>query len=231
MTKPAPRQSRTDREYILANLPSGTRRVQVINDQGAQQYKRPEDVDVDSDEIVIAKDGTPVVMRGKPGRKPKSPTLQPVTSQIAEVVEAREEHLETNDVILKVRQSADSEDTLDAVLQGLALEAASIEFDRIEAQRHGKETSNISTKRARVLKAMADVIIKRKQTSEGGVIDLESATFETLFGYMLETFKGAMAKGGCRAEQIEQTFTHLVSTLQEDNWKEEARSRMKDKTK
>ena len=40
------RQSKEDREYILANLPGGVRRVQVIEPSGKQTYKRPDDVDV-----------------------------------------------------------------------------------------------------------------------------------------------------------------------------------------
>ena len=38
------RQTKEDREYIPANLPGGVRRVQVIEPNGKQVYKRPDDV-------------------------------------------------------------------------------------------------------------------------------------------------------------------------------------------
>ena len=73
MTAPKPLQTLADREYIIANLPEGTHRVQVITSQGKQQYKRPEDVNIVEDEIVLTNNGSPVVMRGKPGRRSKTP--------------------------------------------------------------------------------------------------------------------------------------------------------------
>ena len=53
MTAPKKKQTKEDRQYILDNLPQGTRRVQVINAQGNQEYKRPEDVDALADHYRI----------------------------------------------------------------------------------------------------------------------------------------------------------------------------------
>jgi|APSaa5957512622_1039677.scaffolds.fasta_scaffold64650_1 hypothetical protein len=224
---PSPRQSREDREYILANLPEGTQRVQVINDQGAQQYKKPDDVNVDKDEIVISKDGTPVVMKGKPGRKPKT-QLNPVTPQIAQVSQARDDHFENDSLLKGVRAEALADSVMDDILKGMAEEAAALEFERMEAERHGQETSNISVKRARVLKSMGDLGIKRKLLLDGGLINLDSPIFETLFLLILETFKESMKDAGVRAEQVEQTFSHLQKSL-DNSWREEAKARMKEK--
>jgi len=222
-----PKQSREDRKYILANLPEGTQRVQVINDQGAQQYKKPEDVDLDLDEIVIAKDGTPVVMKRKPGRKPKT-RLNPVTPQIAQVAQAREDHFENDPILRGVQLESLSESVLDDILKGMAEEAAALEFERLEAERNGQPGENISVKRARVLKAMADLSIKRKQTLDGGLINLDSPVFEVLFLQIVETFKESMAEAGVRSEQVEQTFSHLQQALN-NSWREEAKARMKEK--
>lgn len=224
----APRQTPADRKYILGNLPEGTRRVQVINDQGKTYYKNPDDVDIVKDEIVLSQDGKPIVMRGKPGRKHKT-KLQPITPQIGDVEQARAEHLDNSAFIKSVVKNAASEDVLDAVVVGMAEESVALEFERLEAQRTGDEISNLSVKRARVLKGMADTILKRKVAAQGGHIDLESPQFKILFSLLLETFKEAMVLGGCRTEQIEQTFTRLVKAL-DDRWKEEARTRMKDTT-
>jgi hypothetical protein len=228
MPATAPRQTKEDREYILANLPGGVRRVQVIEPSGKQVYKRPDDVDTTLDQIMLASDGTPICMRGKPGRK-KKPALKPVTPQIAEVEQAREEHLAQDHLRREARADAESDNVLNGILAAMADEAAAIEFERAEAARHGQDTANHSSKRARVLKAMADTWLKRKQQMEGGLVDLDSPAFAALFAFLLETFKEAMAGAGTRHEHIETIFAKLVSQLGDEAWREEAKTRMKDK--
>ena len=228
-TKPA--QTVEDRKYILAHLPDGTKRVQIIDAQGKQRYKHAADVDVVNDEINLSLEGLPVVMRGNPGRRPKN-LLAPVTPQIAEVSQAREDHLEASPLMREIKKNTGADAVMDAVLVGMSEEAAQIEFERIEAHRHGRgeDAANLAAKRARILKALADILIKRKQVGEGGMIDLDAPSFQALFLFQMETFKAAMRKSGCRSEQVEQTFTHLVGSLDLD-WKEEARARMREKTK
>jgi hypothetical protein len=228
MPTPKARQTRADREYIIDNLPDGTKRVQVVTAQGKQQYKRPEDIDLDHDEIMLASDGTPVVMRGKPGRRPKA-QLNPVTPQIDEIVRAKQDHLDSDLLVREVQRDSNGDQVLDQVLFGMALEAASIEFERMEAERHGQDTVNISAKRVRALKSMADTVLKKKQIAAGGMIDLDSPVFRALFTLMLGTFKGAMTQAGARPELVETTFTNLVKALEDPGWKEDARQKMKEK--
>jgi len=225
------RQLKEDREYILANLPGGTRRVQVEEPGGKKTYKKPEDVDVLADEILLNLKGQPIVMRGKPGRKSKNSSLHPISPQVRNIVDAREDHIETNQLIRTVRMDPESDRALDSVIVALAEEAAQIEFERLEAQRKGEDSSNLSTKRARVLKSMADVVLKRKTLTDGGIIDLDSPAFTVLFGHLLETVKEAMRGAGIRSESIEQTFTKLAGSLRDGVWKEEAKAKMKGKTR
>ena len=223
-----PRQTKEDRQYILDNLPEGTQRVQVIDPTGKQVYKRPEDVDVALDEIMLASDGTPIVMRGKPGRKPKS-QLNPITPQIGEITQARGEHIDHDPLRRETEKDAEGDGVLNAVIRAMAEEAAAIEFEREEAARHGQDTSAYSAKRARVLKAMADTWLKRKTNLAGGIIDIDSPAFKALFGLLLETFKDAMVETGVRPEHIETIFSKLVDSLDGHTWRQEAKTRMKDK--
>ena len=225
----APQQSREDREYILANLPSGTRRVQVIGPSGKQEYKRPEDVDVDQDQISVASDGTPIVMKKKPGR-PSKVKLNAPTPQLAELEQARESHVSHDDLLREVQSNTASDDTFDQIVEGMAREAAQIEFERMELQRNGQEYSNVAARRARILKSMAELVLTRQKQQRVGVVDLDSASFKAVFGLMLETFKDAMRESGARSELIETTFTNLVKSL-DDGWNQEARRRMKDAAK
>ena len=222
------RQTKSDREYILQNLPEEAIRIQIVNSQGRQEWKRPEEVDLDLDEIVLNSSGSPVMMRGKPGRKPKA-RLKPLTPQLEELAVARMDHVETDSIVRDARRDPSSDSVLDNVIKAMAEEAATLEFERLESERLGVDLTINSLKRARVLKSMADTLIKRKSVLQGGLIDMDSPVFQALFGAILETFKLAMGHAGCRKEQIEITFSSLVRELESDLWKEEAKRRMRDK--
>jgi len=185
---------------------------------------------VERDEILLNGDGAPIVMRGKPGRKRKN-ELASLSPQIGEVEQARTEHISLDPLRRAARKDADGDGVFHALLSAMAEEAASIEFEKHEAARHGQDTSTHSTKRSRVLKNIADTWLKRKHQIEGGIIDLDSPAFQVLFGYILETFKEAMLDTGTRSEHIETIFVKLVSELGNDSWREEAKARMKDRTR
>ena len=217
-------QTRDDKRRILASLPPETKRVQIIEPSGKQSYKRPEDVDIDTDQIALGADGKPVIMRGRPGRKPKV-HLQPINSNVEEVVEARTEHVEASPLLGAAKDNPEGEAVLNEIIAAMAEEAAAVEFERLEAERHGAPTSNISAKRARILKGMADTYLKRRDKGEGGV-DMDSPAFETVMGFMFETIQEVMKDSGMRKEHIETVFAKLSKVL-DDSWKAEAQARMK----
>lgn len=222
--------TRDQKTHLLQNLPPGTIRVQTTDAAGKQVYKRPEDVDVDKEEISLAADGTPIVMRGKPGRpSSKVSPLAPITPQIAQVSAVRVDHMDTSPLTREIEKNPEGEDAFNTILKGLADEAASIEFDRLEAQRNGQEASDLATKRSRVLKSMADLMLSRKKASDGGVIDLESPVFHALFKVILQSFREAMEEAGTRPEHLETIFAKLVVKLADPAWKEDARNKMKGK--
>jgi hypothetical protein len=217
---PAARQLSTNEKHtVLRNLPEGTTRVQVIDEKGKQAWRKPDDV-VKTDNIVFGNNG-PVVMKGTPGRK-AAPKLEPVNDNIAEVIEAKEYHLENDPLTALVQADPDQADVLDAVMVELAREASSLEFERKEAERNGNDTSTYSLRRARILQAVGDMHLQRKKLADSGGVDLDSNGFEAVFGYALETFREAMGNSGVRPELIETTFAKLGKVL-ESGWKEEAR--------
>ena len=174
--QPASKQTRDDRRRLLANLPEGAKRVQVKAPDGRMQYKHPSDVDVDLDEILLASDGSPIIMRGNPGRRPKT-VLKPVNPQTAQVAEARDDHITANPLVSSAKDNPEGDAVLDAIVIAMAEEAAAVEFERMEAERHGEPTSNISAKRARILKGMADTYLKRREKMDS-LIDLDSPAFK-----------------------------------------------------
>lgn len=219
-------QSQSDKNRLLSSLPPGTHRVQVLQADGKTKFKRPDEVAV-QDQILLNSQGDPVVMMGRPGRKAKV-VLDPVTPDVGEVMQAREGHLADDELVVAANTDPESDAVIDNVIQAMAEEAAALEFERKEAERKGNDTSAISSKRARVLKAMADTWMKRKERLQQGHIDLDSSAFETLMGFVLETVRASMEDAGMRPEQTETVFTKLGKRL-EKGWKEEAKARMKEK--
>lgn len=223
------RQTQEEKISILENLPEGVRRVQVISEDGKQQYKRPEEVDTLKDEIMLSSDGSPIVMKGKPGRKPKA-ILQPVSPAAALLCQARDEHVSADGLLETVRTDAGSDKVLETILSALAEDAAVIDFEKEEAFRNGQEASNLATKRARILKGMSDIWLRKRSMMEGGVIDLDSPVFKELFSLLLETFRDVLFESGVQHEHVETIFAKLISSF-DDVWKEDARRRMRQASK
>jgi hypothetical protein len=220
MPNPKPAQTNAS---ILSSLPSGTTRVQVIDEFGKTRFKSPNDV-ADTDQIVIGSNGDPIVMSGRPGRK-KKPDLAPANDRVAEQIRAKEIHVEGDDLLDTIRQNPESDGVLDRVMEGLAEEAASLSFERREAERTGTPTSQISMRRINALKAVGDSYLKRKEIMSSGGVDMDSPAFKKLFTYIMDTFRDALIGAGSRPEMVETVFANLSKRLDED-WHKEATKKM-----
>jgi len=211
---------------ILANLPPGTTRVQVVDHlTGKTKYKKPAAISL-NDQIMLTAKGEPVVMTGTPGRKART-VLQPVTPQVGETLEAKKQALHEDDLLQTVKSKPEAGRVLDIVMEGMAEEAASLSFERQEAERRGEPTSAISVRRLRALKATADTWLKRKEQLTQQGVDLDSKAFEVVFGFILETLRECMLKSGLRDEQCDTVFTQLSAKLN-DGWAEEAKLRLEE---
>jgi hypothetical protein len=223
------KQSKERKEEILRSLPEGVRRVQVVSEDGKQQYKRPDEINLEKDEIMLSSDGSPIVMKGKPGRKPKA-VLKPVSPAAALLCQARAEHLGADRLLETVSTDSESEKVIEGILSALAEDAAVIDFEKEEAFRNGQEASNLAGKRARILKGMSDIWLRKRSLMEGGVIDLDSPMFKELFSLLLETFREVLFQSGVTEEHVETIFAKLISSF-DDVWKEDARRRMRQASK
>lgn len=219
------KQTESDKKHIIENLPEGTKRVKVLTPSGKEQYKRPDDVDLVYDEIPLTTSGAPIVMRGKPGRKTKT-VRKAVSPQIEQTCEAREDHVAGSGLTNSVKGDPSSDRVIESILMELAHDAAVLDFETEEAARMGGDVSGLLTKKARLLKGMSDIWLRKKSLDDGGLVDLESTTFEALFALILETFKDVLLDAGVHDEHIETIFTKLVGSF-DDNWKEEAKTRMR----
>jgi hypothetical protein len=221
------------RDQILSMIPDDAVRVKVIDEKGNERYRDVAsdglDAILDSDEIVVHR-GKLVVMQDKPGRRKQAPVPKPpppVNQTVAVLVQQKQEFFENDALLQQLESGIDAEDVLHLVMTGFAQEAASLNFERIEAERTGKETSQLSIRRINALKALGETWIKRKEQLAGRMIDLESPAFRKLFEFMLDCFRESMHKGGVPRDQAETVFVELSERMTDETWEEEARKRMR----
>lgn len=224
--KKTPPQS--NRAELIALIPEGAHRVKVQTDTGHVKFKAPDNL-AKTDIILTKKDGTPYVMMTKPGR-PRAPDLSPVNSTVAELLNEKRKALSEDQVLQMARDEPESSKVLHQVMIGLADEAASISFERREAERKGNPTSQLSVRRVNALKSVADTWLRRKEQLVNQVVDLESAGFHTLFQFIAETFKGSMEESEIHPEMIKVVFARFSKRVGSPDWQAEAKARMRKNT-
>lgn len=210
---------------LVAKIPSGTTRVYVCTETGQLKYKDIAQL-ADSDEIQVNQNDEPIVMKGKPGRK-KNTVIAPANEMVAEILKRKQALLDVDPILMVAQKDPDSSDMLHQVVLALGNEAASIGFERLEAERKGEETSQISGRRISALRAMADTWLKRKEQLVSRGVDMDSPAFKALFKYIAETMKGSMDASGMRAEAVEAIFAKFGKVVDSDEWAVEAKNRMK----
>ena len=207
----------------LAKAPEGSR-IYVKTDQGELKYKTLEQC-AGTDEIQRDGKGNPIIMSRKPGR-PRTPSLDPINPIVAEICRRRQEAVAEDPILSVARTEPENPDVLHQVVLALGQEAAVLGFEREEAERKGERTGNLSSQRIGALRALGDTWLKRKDQVSNRGIDLDSASFQALLKFILETFREALTAAGERPEMVEAVFSRLSKML-DGNWETEAKNRMK----
>ena len=124
--------------------------------------------------------------------------------------------------------NSESSKLLDAVMIGLAEEATNIKFEKEELERKGESTAALSHRRIMALRAVSDTWLKKRElmAGSGGAIDLGSKEFQTLFGFIAETFRKACDDAGARPELIDTIFASFAEAISDQDWTAEAKARM-----
>jgi len=217
-------RSSTIQAALLAKVPVWASRIKVKDEKGQGVYRTREEI-LDSDEIQTKKDGTPIVMRSAPGRR-KDPVLTPATPIVAAIMKRRAETIQVDPILEVARRDPESSDLLQQVVLAVGEEAASLKFEREEAERAGQDPSNISVKRISALKTLSDTWLRRKEQIASRDLDLQSPGFKSVFRFILETIQEAMNGSGMSAEMIE-TVMAKAAQMFNDDWDNEAKNRLK----
>jgi len=217
-------KSAQERSALIDKIPEGAKLVSVVTENGEKKYRPPADL-ADTDEIQVNKNGIPIVMMAHPGRT-KNPKVEPANAFVAELIRRKDEAIKADPIIAAARDKPDDPDVLQQVIVAFGEEAASIGFERAEAERKGEETSGLSLRRINALKALAETWLRRREQMASKGIDIDSPSFKAMFGFIMDTFKEAMLSCGVRGEMVETVFAKLAQMMNGE-WENEAKNRMK----
>jgi hypothetical protein len=208
-------------------VPDGALRVRVTNEKGKVCWRRIEEIR-NTDVIELNPQGQPQWMHNPIGRPAKSAfdaATPPATKVIGDLMRIKQASIRTDPVILAAESTPESPEVLNQVLLAISEEAASLRFERTEAERNGEDSSTLSMRRVIALKAIGDTWIKRMEQIQNRAVDIDSQAFQELFKFISETFARAMVAADVRQELADSVFSNFAKMLDED-WKKEAHSRM-----
>lgn len=218
-------KAKNRQDALLAKLPKGAKRIQVVDETGKQRYRDIKDLAV-GDEIQVNVKGIPIVMMGKPGRK-RLVSLEPANATVAKLIQEKESAAEVDPILTRAKSDPESPDVLQEIILALGNEQASILFERLQAERRGDDTSQLSGRRISALRTLADTWLKRKEQLVTRGVDLSSPGFKAVFEWIMATFHEAMSGSGLRSEHIEAVFAKVSQEVDTDEWASEAKRRMK----
>lgn len=154
-----------------------------------------------------------------PGRPPKIP-IEPVDEEVAQLMRNKRKHLRDNPLITRLEEAPHSMDILDLAMLELAKEAGSLDFERSEAERKGKDTTSISSKKISATKAVIDTFLKKRETMLDETFDFRSQNFKLLFEFWGNKIEEACMESQMPDEMIQRFFSAMQTVF--EDWEKEA---------
>lgn len=155
--------------------------------------------------------------RGRPKKINPKPTTQDLLYH-AEMIRQKTAFIDADPLVQSTRNRQEALEVLHRVKEEVAREAAALHFDRIEEEKYGKDTSQMSSRRIAALREIASLELEIKKLGVT-MIDLKGERFQKIFLFLLQTIREA-AEEILPPEQLNVLFNRLETSL--DGWEERA---------
>lgn len=165
----------------------------------------------------------PKTKTGRPVGRPRKINTAPTANDLnyhAEMAEARQRFIAEDPVVKTLSGKPDSAGLLTSLRMEIAKEAASLHFQRIEAEKYGKDTAQTSTRRIDALTRIAHIELEIKKLAPDS-LDVRSEKFQKVFNMFIE-FLRECAQETMPPETLD-LFFNRFSTMME-GWEEKAES-------
>lgn len=183
-----------------------------------------EDVDI-SEALVVDKPAN----RFKPAVRSNSARTKVLDRSITddqlaqELMERRARFVETDPLVKTVNANGDAFTILREIKREIAREAASLGFERLEAERKNKDSSSASIRRIEALRRIADIELKIRELDQHS-INLSSEKMQKIFAMWVETLQ-QIAQEVMSPEVMDLFFNRLGTAM--DGWEERAQDALR----
>ena len=159
--------------------------------------------------------------KGRPRKVERMPTTSDLEYH-ARMSEENAKFIDNDPVVAATRGRADTLEILRTIRAEIAAETAALHFQRVENEKFGRDTAQVSSRRIEALNKIASIEFEIKKLG-ADVIDLRGERFQRVFLFWIESLK-EVAKATLSPEQLDMFFNKLETTL--DGWEDRASEAM-----
>lgn len=155
--------------------------------------------------------------RGRPREIKRIPKVKDLEYH-AQMSAEKAQFIDQDPVVLAARGRADVAEVLRHIKEQIACEQAAIHFQRIENEKYGKDTAQMSTRRIDALTKIAHIELEIKKMG-GDLIDLRGERFQRVFALWISIIKD-VASETMPPELIDLFFNRLSTAM--EGWEDRA---------
>jgi len=174
--------------------------------------------------VVPVHDATGPIKRGR-GR-PRVINPKPTVDDLAyhaEMQVRRAEFIDSDPIVSSIQGNRESAERLQKLQLEIAREAASLHFSRIDIEKYGKDSTQVSSRRIAALKDVASIELEIKKLGQAS-IDVRGERFQKVFRFLTEIFTEA-ASEVLDSEQMDLLFNRLGTKM--DGWEDRVQDLVK----
>jgi hypothetical protein len=158
--------------------------------------------------------------RGRPRKVERMPTTSDLEYHAAMSAE-KQKFIDADPIVLAAK-GKDAITLIRALLVEVAKESAALHFQRIENEKYGRDTAQISSRRVETLNKIASIQFELKKLGADAV-DLHGERFQRVFSFWILSLK-EVAQDLLTPEQCDLFFNRLETVL--DGWEDRASEEM-----
>ncbi len=148
---------------------------------------------------------------GPTGHIPTPDIVDPVAGD--RELRERTKYVKGQELVSLASRNAPTSEMVDSVLLEIAEELSHLKFERRKASRDGKNTAQYTVNRIAGLKALTELLLKRKEAALAERLDLKSPRFQAIFKVWMDFFYEAMSKAGVESNVIDLVFQQMKADM------------------
>lgn len=176
--------------------------------------------------VTLPRDGSRFQPRSRTLSRPSTRVLEgPVVDeqQFQALVERKTRFVENDPIMRVVDSQGDTLAVLREIKREIAREAASLNFERLDVERKGKDASSISVRRIEALRRVADIELKIREMDQHS-INLSGEKMQKVYALWVEIMR-EIAQDVLSEEVMDLFFNRFATAM--EGWEERAQEALR----